>query len=167
MWVKKCIKMREMLFKNWKWLFENTNQTPPNALSKRKDKRKYYNIYFYFDKSIVGDWGIWIVHILVENIRMYQLSYKTFGENIYGNTCGWKIGWKCVKCCLKTKNGCLKTQTKHPLNFSSSCTKVSMSYWVGWLRSVGHAEEKRKENHVMWHIFLARNFEQALHISSS
>ena len=21
--------MREMLFKNWKWLFENTNQTPP------------------------------------------------------------------------------------------------------------------------------------------
>ena len=30
------------------------------------------------------------------------------------------------------------------LNFSSSCTKVTMSYWVGWLRSVGHAEEKKK-----------------------
>ena len=27
-WVKKCIEIREMLFKNWKWLFENTNQTP-------------------------------------------------------------------------------------------------------------------------------------------
>ena len=26
--MKKCVKMREMLFKNWKWLFENTNQTP-------------------------------------------------------------------------------------------------------------------------------------------
>ena len=28
-WVKKCIEMCEMLFKNWKWLFEITNQTPP------------------------------------------------------------------------------------------------------------------------------------------
>ena len=28
-WVKKYVKIREMLFKNWKWLFENTNQTPP------------------------------------------------------------------------------------------------------------------------------------------
>ena len=27
-WVKKCVEMREMLFKNWKWLFKNTNQTP-------------------------------------------------------------------------------------------------------------------------------------------
>ena len=26
---KKNIEMREMLFKNWKWLFENTNQTLP------------------------------------------------------------------------------------------------------------------------------------------
>ena len=24
---------------------------------------------------------------------------------------------KCVKCCLKTENDCLKTQTKHPLSF--------------------------------------------------
>ena len=31
MWVKKCIEMREMLFKNLKWLFENTNQTPPKS----------------------------------------------------------------------------------------------------------------------------------------
>ena len=28
MWVKKCIKMHKILFKNWKWLFKNTNQTP-------------------------------------------------------------------------------------------------------------------------------------------
>ena len=33
------------------------------------------------------------------------------------------------------------------LIFSSSCTKVSMSYWVGWLRHVGHTEEKRKERY--------------------
>ena len=32
------------------------------------------------------------------------------------NTCGWKSVWKCVKCCLKTENDCLKIQTKHPLN---------------------------------------------------
>ena len=32
--------MREMLFENWKWLFENTNQTPPVFLTKnKKDKR--------------------------------------------------------------------------------------------------------------------------------
>ena len=37
-------------------------------------------------------------------------------ENIYGNSYGWKSAFKCVKCCLKTENGCLKTQTKHPLN---------------------------------------------------
>ena len=36
-------------------------------------------------------------------------------ENICGNTCGWKSALKYVKCCLKTENGCLKTQTKHPL----------------------------------------------------
>ena len=37
-------------------------------------------------------------------------------ENIYGNSYGWKSAFKCVKCCLKTENGWLKTQTKHPLN---------------------------------------------------
>ena len=42
-------------------------------------------------------------------------NWKLLFENICGNTCGWKSALKCVKCCLKTKNGCLKTQTKHPL----------------------------------------------------
>ena len=37
-------------------------------------------------------------------------------KNICENTCGWKSVLKCVKCCLKTENGCLKTQTKHPRN---------------------------------------------------
>ena len=26
---------------------------------------------------------------------------------------------KCVKCCLNIKNGCLKTQTKHPQSFQN------------------------------------------------
>ena len=33
MWVKKYVEMREMLFKNWKWLFEIINQTPPLTLT--------------------------------------------------------------------------------------------------------------------------------------
>ena len=32
MWVKKCVEIREILFKNWKLLFEYTNQTPPSDL---------------------------------------------------------------------------------------------------------------------------------------
>ena len=35
-------------------------------------------------------------------------------KNICGNTCGWKSALKCVKCCLKTENGGLKSLTKHP-----------------------------------------------------
>ena len=30
---------------------------------------------------------------------------------------GEKVYDKCMKCYLKTKNSCLKTQTKHPLSF--------------------------------------------------
>ena len=44
-------------------------------------------------------------------------NWKLLFENICGNTCGWKNALKCVKCCLKTENSCLKTQTKHPLVF--------------------------------------------------
>ena len=46
-------------------------------------------------------------------------NWKLLFENIYGNTCEWKSMWKYVKCCLKTKNGCLKIQTKHPINIFS------------------------------------------------
>ena len=41
-------------------------------------------------------------------------NWKLLFENICRNPCGWKSALKCVKCCLKTENGCLKTQTKHP-----------------------------------------------------
>ena len=43
-------------------------------------------------------------------------NWKLLFKNIYGNTCGWKSALKCVKCCLKTENGCLKILTKHPKN---------------------------------------------------
>ena len=36
---------------------------------------------------------------------------------IFVEICGWKSVLKCVKCYLKTENGCLKTQTKHLLSF--------------------------------------------------
>ena len=44
-------------------------------------------------------------------------NWKLLFKNICGNTCGWKSVLKCVKCCLKTENGCLKSQTKHPLEY--------------------------------------------------
>ena len=42
-----------------------------------------------------------------------------------------------MKCCLKTKNGGLKTQTKHPLNFSCFMvyTSVPTITWVGQILS--------------------------------
>ena len=43
-------------------------------------------------------------------------NWKLLFENICENTCEWKSALKCVKCCLKTENDCLKSQTKHPLN---------------------------------------------------
>ena len=42
-------------------------------------------------------------------------NWKLLFKNTCGNTCGWKSILKCVKCYLKTENGCLKTQTKHLL----------------------------------------------------
>ena len=40
-------------------------------------------------------------------------NWKLLFKNIYENMCGWKSVSKYVKCCLKTENDCLKTQTKH------------------------------------------------------
>ena len=40
---------------------------------------------------------------------------KLLLKNICENTCGWKSALKYVKCYLKTKNDCLKTQIKYPL----------------------------------------------------
>ena len=67
-------------------------------------------------------------------------NWKLLFKNIYGNTCGWKSVLKYVKCCLKTENGCLKTQTKHPLRNSTPNSQIKWCMiWRGrncqkWLR---------------------------------
>ena len=48
---------------------------------------------------------VWYMCLKTENCYL-----KTFMEIRVGE----KSVLKCVKCCLKTENGCLKTQTKHP-----------------------------------------------------
>ena len=57
------------------------------------------------------------VHFKIIRARLVYVfkNWKLLFENICGNTCGWKSALKCVKCCLKTENSCLKSQTKHPL----------------------------------------------------
>ena len=55
-------------------------------------------------------------------------NWKLLFENIFGNTCGWKSALKCVKCCLKTKNSCLKLQTKHPHNYVFIFIKYKQCY---------------------------------------
>ena len=53
-------------------------------------------------------------------------NWKLLSKNICGNTCGWKSVLKCVKYCLKTENGCLKIQTKHPVShWTMQCTESS------------------------------------------
>ena len=49
-------------------------------------------------------------------VHMFK-NWKLLFKNICGNTCGWKSALKCVKCCLKTKNGCLKSLTKLKITF--------------------------------------------------
>ena len=51
-------------------------------------------------------------------------------KNICRNTCGWKSTLKCVKCCLKTENGCLKSLTKHPLGISFIFFSFRLSYGI-------------------------------------
>ena len=48
---------------------------------------------------------------LVQVFKNWKLLFKNF----CGNICNWKNLWKCIKCCLKTEKGCLKTQTKYLL----------------------------------------------------
>ena len=42
-WVKKCVEIREILFKNWKLLFENINQTPPQFWSNTQAYHRQFN----------------------------------------------------------------------------------------------------------------------------
>ena len=61
---------------------------------------------------------------------VYMFKNRKLFKNICENTYRWKSTLKYMKCYLKTENGCLKTQTKHPL-------KVLKTY-VSALRKVWH-----------------------------
>ena len=54
------------------------------------------------------DYKIFCLKLRVRLVHVFK-NWKLLFENFCENTCGWKSMWKCVKCCLKTKNCCLKT----------------------------------------------------------
>ena len=72
-----------------------------------------HDVYFF---NKLGWWPFFFWLVVTRLVCVFK-NWKLLFKNIYGNTCGWKSVLKCVKCCLKTENGCLKTQTKHPLSF--------------------------------------------------
>ena len=68
-------------------------------------------------------------------------NWKLLLKNIYENTCGWKGALKYVKCCLKTENGCLKIQTKHPLRYWDHCGPVwytHLNTYFQFLNNITH-----------------------------
>ena len=72
-WVKKCVKIREMLFKNWKWLFKITNQTPPIFL-----------FYFFF-----MSWYEYPCYSKLKNLSLSNENWKQIVWNYeLGQTCG-------------------------------------------------------------------------------
>ena len=69
--MKKCVKIREMLFKNLKWLFKNTNQTPPWHLDLTQSQGNYqlvfvahaYELWFYFSTHFLVTLILWKCHM--------------------------------------------------------------------------------------------------------
>ena len=58
----------------------------------------------------------WVVSLKIWGRMVHVFkNWKLLFKNICENMCEWKNALKYVKCCLKTKNNRLKTQTKHPL----------------------------------------------------
>ena len=78
--------------------------------------------------------------ICVLDVYVFK-NWKLLFENICENIYRWKNVLKYVKCCLKTKNNCLKTQTKHPL-------LAQQYYWYTW-QSFFQTQHYRIESHVM------------------
>ena len=95
----------------------------------KKSFNVYYSYYFYLG-LIKWSWtfvnGPKFLNIFSQLFRARLVhvfkNWKLLFENICGNTCGWKSALKCVKCCLKIENSCLKSQTKHP---PKHCTQIS------------------------------------------
>ena len=70
MWVKKYVKIREMLFKNWKWLFENTNQTPLSILN-----FEVKCVFYYLKLQINGHIVSYVNEIYIFWLRIFLLVF--------------------------------------------------------------------------------------------
>ena len=108
------------MFKNWKLLFENIYGNTCGWKSVLKCVKCCLKTKNCCLKTKNCCLKIQTKHPLRARLVCVFKNWKLLFKNIYGNTCGWKSVLKCVKCYLKTKNGCLKIQTKHPLNNSKS-----------------------------------------------
>ena len=71
-WVKKCMEIREMLFKNWKLLFENTNQTEKVYAS-----AFFYFFYFFYFLSVF----LWLYATLVGPVHCSRDPQTSFFSN--------------------------------------------------------------------------------------
>ena len=60
----------------------------------------FFDVFRPVNRDMFGE----IIACLVCMFKNWKLLFKNICENTYG----WKSALKCVKCCLKTKNCCLK-----------------------------------------------------------
>ena len=66
--MKKCVEIYVMLFKNWKLLFENTNQTPPMFAK----IEKYNNEYIQWGGGLWSNYGVNDSKNLVFQFQSYK-----------------------------------------------------------------------------------------------
>ena len=81
MWVKKYIKIREILFKNWKWLFENTIQTPLTIHKFSFLKQSKYQIFPNFEALRYGCNGI-LVRVWRRRRRWTEIQWFSSRDTI-------------------------------------------------------------------------------------
>ena len=72
-WMKKYVEMREMLFKNWKWLFENTNQTPQKFLKVWKSNN--WKVFHNYNFVLIKWWVQFYVLTLLQKSAPLILSF--------------------------------------------------------------------------------------------
>ena len=75
-WMKKCVKIRVMLFKNWKHTFKHIYQTTPNIWTSRNNDKSYIKIRIMLFKN----WKYVFKHIYqtANNIWTRRNNYKSY-----------------------------------------------------------------------------------------
>ena len=73
--MKKCVEIREMLFKNWKLLFENINQTPPLNSKTFYFLRNNYNMLLTSQFEPFSSRPSNILYIESLYVEKYQFNY--------------------------------------------------------------------------------------------